>query len=207
MALSDLSFKLYEDDTLTTPFGGLLQLVHNTDLSDNPQDFQLWFGSQDSTVQLEATSNPGVDQITLTPTGTLAEWTAATAYSLGDLVEPVTPNGKRYKCTTAGTSHASVEPTWPTSSIGSTVSDGTVVWTYMGARHETTEIKLASTAGGLAGATAGAAMNLGTIIEGGSANAVEVNIRITNAVTTVSNNTSHPELGIYINEVIETEVS
>lgn len=36
----------------------------------------------------------------------------------------------RYKCTTAGTSHASVEPTWTDSAdVGDTINDGTVVWT------------------------------------------------------------------------------
>ena len=50
--------------------------------------------------------------------------------ALGDRVEPSTPNGYVYECTTAGTTHASTEPTWPTTGIGSsTVSDGTVVWT------------------------------------------------------------------------------
>lgn len=201
-----ISFKLYTDSGLTTLFGGTLSLVHNTDLSDNPQDTTLYFGSTDDTVQLQANSDPGVDNITLTPTDTLADWATATAYSLDDLVEPTTPNGYVYKCTTAGTSHASTEPTWPTSGIGTTVSDGTVVWTFMGARHATTEIKLATTSGGLSGATPGAALSLGTTITGGVANAQEVHVRVTNAVTSVRNNASHSEIGIYINEVIETGV-
>jgi len=58
-----------------------------------------------------------------------ADWEAATAYALGDFVVPTTPNGHYYQCTTAGTSDAS-EPTWPTD--GSTVTDGTVVWTDVG---------------------------------------------------------------------------
>lgn len=207
MALSDLTFKLFTDSSLTTPYSGLEQLTHETDLSDNPQDIQLWFGSDEAagTRQLQATSNPGTDQITLTPTDKLDDWVMSTAYSLGDYVEPTTPNGFVYECTTAGTSGGS-EPTWPTTGIGTTVSDGTAVWTFKGARHETTEIKLATTSGGLAGATAGAALNLGTTITSGSANAVEVNMRITNAVTNVRNNTGQPEIGVDINEVVETEV-
>ncbi|MEA3432061.1 MAG: hypothetical protein U9R01_05215 [candidate division WOR-3 bacterium] len=55
------------------------------------------------------------------------EWAASTAYSLGDYVRPTTANGYVYKCTTAGTSGAA-EPTWPTT-IGQTVTDGSVVWT------------------------------------------------------------------------------
>jgi hypothetical protein len=56
-------------------------------------------------------------------------WVALTAYALGDIVVPTgTPNGYCYICTTAGTSHATTQPTWPTT-IGTTVADSTVVWT------------------------------------------------------------------------------
>lgn len=51
----------------------------------------------------------------------------STAASLGDTVIPATPNGRLYKCTTAGTTGAG-EPTWPTTN-GGTVTDGTAVWT------------------------------------------------------------------------------
>lgn len=206
MALSDLSFKLYTDDALTTPFSGLFQLTHQTDLSDNPQDYQLWFGSTISGQQLQANSDPGVDNITLTPTDTLDGWEVATAYGLGAMIEPSTPNGFVYRATVAGTSHATTEPTWPIVGIGSTVTDGTVTWALVGAKHPITELKLALTAGGLAGATGGAALSLGTTIDGGVVNAVEVNLRITNTVTTVYSDTGYPEIGVYINEVIETEV-
>lgn len=205
MAISDLSFKFYTDSGLTTPLGTLKTYTHNTNLSDNPQDLTIYFGSTDSTVQLQATSNPGIDDIVLTPTDTLEDWEAATSYSLGDLIEPTTPNGLVYKCTTAGTSHATTEPTWPTSGIGSTVADNTVVWTLMGARHEVTEIKLSLTSMGLGSATPGAPLNLGHTILGGVAGALPIYMRITNAVTTVRNNTPDPELALYLNEVIESE--
>lgn len=206
MALADLSFKLYTDSGLTTPFSGLYQLLHQTDLSDNPQDFQLWFGSTNSLNHVQATSDPGVDQITLTPTDTLPEWDNATPYTVGYLVQPTTPNGLKYRCTIAGTSHATTEPTWPTVGIGSTVTDGTVTWTLVGAHHPITEVKLALTSGGLPGATGGAALNLGTVIDGGSANAVEVNLRVTNTVTTVGSNTGYHEIGIFVNNITETEI-
>lgn len=207
MALSDLSFKLYTDSGLTVSFSNLYQLVHYTDLSDNPQDFQLWFGSAAATGtrSLEATSNPGVDNIVLTPTDNLADWAATTAYSLGDRVEPTTPNTYVYECTTAGTSSGS-EPTWPTTPVGSTVADGTVVWTLISKRHQTTEIKLSLTSGGLAGATGGAGLVLGTTLLSGAANAVEVNIRVTNAVTDPNDNTGYPELVLALNEVQEVQV-
>jgi hypothetical protein len=53
----------------------------------------------------------------------------STAVSLLDTVIPTAPNGRMYRCTTAGTT-ASGEPTWPTTS-GGTVADGTAVWTEM----------------------------------------------------------------------------
>lgn len=55
-------------------------------------------------------------------------WAVNTAYALNDIVRPRTANGRSYKCTTAGTSHTTTEPTWPTTANG-TVSDGTVTWT------------------------------------------------------------------------------
>lgn len=61
-------------------------------------------------------------------------WILSTAYTTTgpiSFVVPVTANGFYYKCTTAGTT-AGTEPTWPTS-IGTTVTDGTAVWTCWGA--------------------------------------------------------------------------
>jgi len=57
-------------------------------------------------------------------------WATGTAYALGVFVVPTAglENGFRYECTTAGTSHATTQPTWPTTE-GATVTDGTVVWT------------------------------------------------------------------------------
>jgi len=202
MALSDLSFKLYTDSGLTTLYGGTTTLTHESDLSDNPQDIQLWFGSNTAGRQLQAQSNPGTDQIALTPTDILPEWVASTAYSLGDTAEPTVDNTYRYSVTVAGTS-SGTEPTWPTS-IGSTVVDGTVTWQCIAKTHQPTEIKLAATAAGLDSAVAGDPLNLGTTLTAGVGNAVEVNIRVTNAVTTVSSNAGNPELSLFINSVIET---
>lgn len=207
MAYTGLTFKLYDDSGLTTEFDGTLEITHFTDLSDNSQDFVKYFGSTTASRQLQATSNPGVDSITLTPTDALPNWATATAYSVGDCVQPSSgnENGYRYECTTAGTSHASTEPTWPTSGIGTTVTDGTAVWTFKGAKHEPTEIKLATSSGGLASAVAGAALDLGATVTSEVANLVEVHIRVTNAVTNVSNNAGCVEITLDFNEVVETE--
>lgn len=58
-------------------------------------------------------------------------WVQAIAYTLGTIRRPVTANGRRYRVSTAGTSHATTEPTWPTTT-GNTVNDGTVTWTDIG---------------------------------------------------------------------------
>lgn len=79
---------------------------------------------------LEAGHLLTIGKQTFASTQAIAAWAADTAYSLDDLVVPTTPNGHYYKATTAGTSDNSTEPTWPTN--GSTVSDGTAVWTDQG---------------------------------------------------------------------------
>ena len=55
-------------------------------------------------------------------------WVAATAYTVGQMRRPIADNGRVFKCTTAGTSHATTEPTWDTG-IGNTTNDNDVVWT------------------------------------------------------------------------------
>lgn len=72
-----------------------------------------------------------------TPDATDAAWVANTAYTTGQRVVPTTlkqtttaARNAYYECTTAGTSHATNEPTWPASG---TVMDGTVEWTFVGA--------------------------------------------------------------------------
>ena len=140
MAITD-SFDLFTDTGQTTAFTGTLSFVHFTDLSDNDQDGVLYLGSNTVGRKIEANSNPAVDNMTITPTDGIADWVTVTAYSLGDRVEPTTPNTFVYEVTTAGTSDGS-EPTWPTTGIGSsTVVDGTVTWTLISARHELTEVK------------------------------------------------------------------
>jgi len=51
-----------------------------------------------------------------------------TAYTVGDVIKPTTYASHSYKCTTAGTSHATTEPTWTTTN-GGTTTDGTAVFT------------------------------------------------------------------------------
>jgi hypothetical protein len=58
-------------------------------------------------------------------------WATNTAYAVGDIVRPTSGNGHLFRCIVAGTSHASTEPTWPTTS-GATVADNTVTWAEIG---------------------------------------------------------------------------
>ena len=57
-------------------------------------------------------------------------WVASTAYPLSTIRVPTVGNGYAYYVTTPGTSGVT-QPTWPTVS-GSTVTDGTVVWSLAG---------------------------------------------------------------------------
>ncbi len=207
------TFNLFTDSGLTTAFGGIYDLIHETDLSDNPQDFTLYFGSLGSgggdtaDRKTQAVSDPGVDEITLTIADILPEWEVATAYAEGDAVHPVTPDGFMYRCTTAGTSHATTEPVWAgMGAIGSTIVDNGCVWTKVAASHEITEIALSLTEIGLDTAIPGASLALGNTVTSGTANKITVYLRVVNAVTTVSNNTATPELGLTLNSIVETEV-
>jgi hypothetical protein len=69
----------------------------------------------------------------LAPELFLTRWATATAYAIGDVVQPTNANknGRYYKCTTIIASSGGSEPTWPTT-IGATVADGGGVWTCQG---------------------------------------------------------------------------
>lgn len=70
-----------------------------------------------------------VDAVSVKEGDDASSWSGTTAYALGAVVVPTTPNSHWYMATTAGTSGAG-EPTWPTN--GTTVVDGTVTWQDMG---------------------------------------------------------------------------
>lgn len=201
------SFQLWNDSGQTSAFGGTLQLTHESDFSDNPQQGVLYFGSNNAasgagSTKVQTVVNPGTDQVTLTPTNGLTAWATSVTQVVGDRVEPTTPNGYVYQCSTAGDTDGTTEPTWPTV-VGSTVSDNTCVWTCISERHELTEIRLALTNGGLAGATPGAALDMGTIILSGSANQVEVHWQVDNAVPTVGTNAADPGILLDLNSCEE----
>jgi lambda family phage minor tail protein L len=65
-----------------------------------------------------------------------ASWAATNSYSVGNIVRATTlqASGLVFQCQVAGTSGAT-QPTWPTD-IGSTIVDGTVVWTAISSVYE-----------------------------------------------------------------------
>jgi hypothetical protein len=69
--------------------------------------------------------------------GTLswAAWAVATAITQYEVREPSTPNGYKYRAQNAGTTHASTEPTWPTT-IGNTETDNGITWECIGKTPE-----------------------------------------------------------------------
>lgn len=54
-------------------------------------------------------------------------WQAARVYAIGDVVRPVTANGKVYMAVVAGTSGGS-EPNWGTTEEGTTSGGSTLLW-------------------------------------------------------------------------------
>lgn len=85
--------------------------------------------------QLEATTANGRVFVGFTPN----KWVASTAYSVGQQIVPTLLNGFVYQCVVAGSSHATTEPTWPTT-LGQTVLDNTARWRCELAENLTTSV-------------------------------------------------------------------
>jgi hypothetical protein len=190
------TFFTWNESGMTTLFDGTI----STDTND---DFVVYFGSNDSTRKVQAQSDPGVDNITLTPDHAYSLWADLASYvNLGTNVRTSTNLGYYFECTTAGTKHATTEPTWSTApNENDTIVDGTVTWTNRGTIHEPTEIKLATTAVGLDSATGGAALSLGTSLSGGSAQAIY--IRLTDAT---GGGVASTNCSIDFNTLVETVI-
>ena len=58
-------------------------------------------------------------------------WAPETAYKIGDVVQPIVPNGHFYKCKTAGASGES-EPVWTLLESRTVVENSGVVWVECG---------------------------------------------------------------------------
>jgi len=108
---------------------GIIRLEYRVDKTD--REFRNWEWIDDKTIRMTIDFSPDGDTARLYCEKAHhldPDWTAATAYALGDYVAPTTKNDRRYKCTVAGTSAAVTQPTWPTTA-GATVTDNTVTWT------------------------------------------------------------------------------
>lgn len=62
------TFKFYTNSNLTTEFTGYVTATQNVDGSTGMQKFQYWLGSVAAGKTLQAESDPGIDQITLSIT-------------------------------------------------------------------------------------------------------------------------------------------
>jgi hypothetical protein len=94
-----------------------------------------------ATVELECTVGNGRLEVGYSP----APWEASTAYGLGQRVVPPALNGYVHECTDDGTSDSGA-PTWPTT-IGGTVTDGTVTWTCVATDAIVSNLRIALTPG------------------------------------------------------------
>lgn len=138
-----ITYKFYHDSALASEVSTSSPITATQDTTNTlgPVDVQLWFGSTTASVKARATSSPGVDPITVTPTD-----------AAGGSGEP------------------------------------------------NTAIKLATSQAGLTAATAGAALNIGTQVLSGSANAMTFWARIDDATLTAG---SYTDLSLVTNSINE----
>ena len=162
------SFAFYADAALTVPLSTWTRF-HTTDGALDPVDKQIWFGSTDGTKKAQASSNPGVDQIAVSIGYVYPARANLEAVTAGEKRRLSTSNNRIYEAQGNGTT-ASSPPTFPTN-INDTVVDGSVTWKTIAYEDTADELKLAADSASLGAATAGAPLNLGVTIIGGSANA------------------------------------
>ena len=136
-----ITFKFYSDAALTT-LASVPLTFSQTEPTPTPEDKVVYFGSVASGKTIEATSDPGVDQIAIS-----------------------------------------------------------IVDAASGSGSPATDIKLSLTLGGLASATAGAPLNIGTQVLSGTSNAKSIYIRVLDSTGTVGTNT---DLSLQTNNVTES---
>jgi len=61
-------------------------------------------------------------------TGSLSYWAANTAYVLGQTIKDTADSSYIYRCTTAGTSHLTTEPTWTNYNVDEFITDNSAVF-------------------------------------------------------------------------------
>lgn len=86
-------WKLYNDSACTDPFSGVLQINSKTNLTDNPQDFTLYFANIDDdpldagSVKLQAQSAPGTDPVQIY----IVDSSPGSGHEAGDITLALTP--------------------------------------------------------------------------------------------------------------------
>lgn len=177
-----MSFAFYTDAALTVTATGIT-FQHKVDGSLDPAKRQLWLGSPNAAVKLQAASNPGVDPLTLSVTQLHPARANSEAVTTGDKRRLSTSNNTIFQAGNDGTT-AAAAPTWNTT-IGATTVDGGVTWTAVSKEDTPDELKLATTEAGLTGASPGAGLSLGTTILGGVSNAATFWVQQTDPDATV----------------------
>jgi hypothetical protein len=95
-----------------------------------------------STVYASGSNADGRCEVGFSP----SKWAVATAYVAGNQVVPTTPNGWVYQVETAGTSHATTEPTWTTTlgAVNASTDNG-VVWRNVKTDADVSNVRVALT--------------------------------------------------------------
>lgn len=198
-----VSIQFHTDPGLTVPVSSTAP-NHDVSGSNDPQDFLFYFGSIVSANKFENVNDPGVDQLVVTVINATPLWLQSTGVAVNDTARSSAKNGYRFRVQSiSGSGITGVsEPTWPLV-IGQTVVDNEVTWVNDGKIHESTEIKLALTLLGLDSAVAGNPLNIGLVINGGSAGAVEVHMRIDDTTEMIG---FEQELQLLVSSITETPI-
>lgn len=199
---NESTFKIWADETMLTEFGSPTPTGNQTNIHHNgkdSQEFMFFLGSKAVSRKMQTAQNSGNDFIQIQVIDILPERKAEHEYSEGNLIEPELNNGFVYQCITGGISGKDA-PNWPIG-IGSEVRDGAAVFRNVGAKHATSEVRLALSKVGLDKAEAGAALQLAPELPSGVA--VAIYVRVTNGVSDVYNSINTPILAIQTNECVE----
>ncbi|WP_100114361.1 hypothetical protein [Snodgrassella alvi] len=187
-----MPFMLYTDAQMTMEANSPYQLDFN---GAGKNEFKLFFGSPYSNEVLKPKSDP---QIMLVPASRLKKWEPNRVYSFGNIIEPIVSNGCMYQCLDNAQTGSS-EPAWR-AERGSKCSSGSTTFINLGAKFQPADVQLALTYAGLDTANAGAALELGTQLQGGKA--IPVYIRVTNTSNSVRSDRSDPCISIRLNATI-----
>jgi hypothetical protein len=137
---SSLYLGCFSEDTIATAFAGTSACTIEGSITQlngavqrvGPNRSELTFGAYGADRSVYGDNVPGQHNSVIDFTRDYAARDSRGIYTLGALINPPIPNGFYYIATTAGTS-APIAPSFAAATFpGSTVTDGTVVWTWAG---------------------------------------------------------------------------